>query len=149
MAKLTYLGAVSKEQAGFSIVFLDVPGAASCGDTLEEVLAMGKEALEGHIEVSIDYGDTVPAPTEHALVDVERWLQDDDEDGPLAAEFIGLFPIEVDVPSRTETVPVRVKADLVRRIADLGRVTAREIDSGRFIEEAVEHEIERYRKSAA
>lgn len=149
MTTLTYLGAVSKEEAGYSIVFLDVPGCASCGDTLDEAIAMGKDALEGYLEVAADYGDPIPVPTAHTLADIERWLKDVDKDDPIVGDWVGLYPIAVDVPSRTATVPMRIKADLVQRIAELSRVTARQIDSARFIEQAVDHEIERYRKSAA
>ena len=110
---------------------------------------MGKEALEGWLSVAVDYGDPIPSPTVHTIDDVEAWLFDGDEFIQDRGTWIGLYPIEVELTEQRRTVPVQVKADLVQRIAELSHATARQIDSGRFIEEAVEHEIERYRKSAA
>jgi predicted RNase H-like HicB family nuclease len=149
MTKLTLMGAVSQETNGFTIIFLDAGGLASCGDTLDEALAMGKEALETYVEVLVDDGDPLPLPSNHTVADVENWLWEGEGDEGDRGSWLGLFPIEVDVPERGATVRLRVKADLVDRIAELGRVTARQIDPARFIEEAVEHEIEHHRKSAA
>ena len=150
MTNLTFLGAVARDGSGYSIFFLDANGCASCGDTVAEALAMGKEALEGWLEVAVDYGDPFHTPTQHDVAAVDAWLyDDDDEPGADRVQWIGMFPVEVEVPAQRATVPLRVKADLMERIAELSRVTARQIDSARFIEEAVDHEIERYRKSAA
>lgn len=148
MPQMTLTGAVLRENVGFTIIFLDAGGCASCGDTLEEVLAMGKEAVEGYLAVAIDSGDPLPQPTEHSIADVDAWLYDGEEGHDDRGTWVGLFPVEVEIPPRVATIPVHVKADLVQRIAELSQGTARQIDSGRFIEEAVEHEIERYRKSA-
>ena len=149
MSKLTLMGAVAQEKSGYSIIFLDANGCASCGDTLAETLAMGKDALEGWISVAVDYGEPLPVPTEHTVADVEAWLYEGEPADEERGTWLGLYPVEVDVPEPRKTTPVRIKAELVERIAELSRATARQIDSVRFIEEAVEHEIERYRKSAA
>ena len=149
MSKLTLMGAVAQEETGYSIIFYDAGGCASCGDTLSETLAMGKDALQGWLEVAIDHGDPLPTVTEHTLEDVEAWLYADEPASTPRPAWLGLYPVEVDVPEYRDTVSLRVKAGLVEKIAELSRATAEHIDSARFIEAAVEHEIERYRKSAA
>lgn len=149
MTTATYMGAVLRETAGFTIIFLDAGGCATCGETLEEALAMGKDALEGWLEVAVDSGDPIPSPRDHKVADVSAWLYADEEDGDERGDWVGLFPVEVTLPEPGRTVPVHVNAVLMQRIADLGGATSRRIDLRRFVEDAVEHEIERYRKSAA
>ncbi len=46
----------------------DLPGCVSAGDTLEETKANIREAIELHIEVMRESGETIPEPTS----DVER-----------------------------------------------------------------------------
>ncbi|MBF0184376.1 MAG: type II toxin-antitoxin system HicB family antitoxin [Magnetococcales bacterium] len=44
----------------FGVVVPDLPGCHSAGDTLEEALANAKEAIEGHLEVLLEEGMTIP-----------------------------------------------------------------------------------------
>lgn len=46
----------------FGIVFPDLPGCVSAGDSLEEALTNAIEALQLHIEGMIDDGTEVPLP---------------------------------------------------------------------------------------
>lgn len=148
MSKATYIAAICGEAGRYGVVFPDFMGCVSAGATIEEVKAMAEEALQLHIEGMIEEGETLPEPTRPTLDDVVAVYAE--EDGtPIEETWVGLIDVTVDVPAFVETVPVRVKADLVERIAALAAATSSQIDSRRFIEEAVEHEIERYRKSAA
>ena len=140
MSRWTYLGAVAKGASGYSIVFRDLPGCASCGDTLDEVLAMGRDALQGHLEVARDYGDAIPIPTVHTLEEVERWLYDgeDRERDP----WVGLFPIAADMGADRDQISVTLPRSLVQDI-DAAIPNARE-----FIIDATRRELERLKKSA-
>lgn len=140
MSRWAYLGAVAGGASGYSIVFLDLPGCASCGDTLEETLAMGREALEGYLEVSRDYGDPIPMPTVHTLANVEDWLYDVDD--VEREPWVGLFPIE----ARFERDPDQVPVTLPRTL--LSEIDAAMPDARRFIIEATRRELERLKKSA-
>lgn len=51
--------------------FLDFPGCVSAGSTPDEALAMGREALEGHIEAMEEAGEPIPEPS-----DVDSVMQD-------------------------------------------------------------------------
>ena len=54
--------------ASFGVVVPDLPGCVSAGDSVEEALAMAKEAIEFHLEGMVDGGEAVPNPrpvTEH------------------------------------------------------------------------------------
>jgi predicted RNase H-like HicB family nuclease len=144
-----YLGAVCGSEGSYGIVFRDFPGCVSAGDTISEVLAMGAEALGGHVATMLDAGEAIPEASVHTVRDVEDWLRGDGEADE--EPWIGIFPVEIDVPSNAGTVIVRMKAELVSKIAAMAGSNAERIGSlgsREFIEQAVEHELERYRKSA-
>jgi predicted RNase H-like HicB family nuclease len=59
-----YLVVIEQANDGsFSAYLPDVPGCVSCGDTVEEVKASIREALEFHLEGMLHAGLAVPAPT--------------------------------------------------------------------------------------
>ena len=57
---------------GYGISFPDFPGCISAGETLDEAVKMGTEALAAHAEVMRDYGEVIPAPR-----DLDAILADD------------------------------------------------------------------------
>lgn len=144
--KKSYLGAVCEGGGTYGIVFRDFPGCISAGDALDEVLAMGQEALQGHIEVMIDHGDVVPEPSSHTIADVEAWLEDAAE--PTEERWIGLYPVDVDVPAYPETIAIPVKTEIVREIAELVQKNVDHLSSRQFIENLARRELDRLKKSA-
>jgi predicted RNase H-like HicB family nuclease len=59
-----YLVVIEQAADGsFSAYLPDVPGCVSCGDTIDEVKAMIKEALDFHLEGVRRAGLPVPIPT--------------------------------------------------------------------------------------
>lgn len=79
----------------------DVLGCVSVGDTLEEMGAMMREALESHFEVMAEFGDTIP---ESAATQVE-FKDEDFED----TEYFVVETLEVKLPANVEQ-PKRVSA---------------------------------------
>lgn len=144
--KKSYLGAVCEGDGTYGIVFRDFPGCISAGDTLDEVLAMGQEALEGHIELMVEQGDPVPEPSVHDLGDVQSWLNDPEH--PVGERWIGLYPVEVDVPAYPETIAVPLRSDLVREISEIVQKNVNQLNSRQFIEDAARRELERRKRSA-
>jgi predicted RNase H-like HicB family nuclease len=61
----SYPAVIGKDEGGtvFGVVFPDLPGCVSVGDTPEEAIKMGTEALSGHIALMIADGDPLPEPT--------------------------------------------------------------------------------------
>ena len=102
--------------------------------------------MRGHIGAMLESGEAIPDPTSHELSDVVAWL--DDEEDALAETWVGIFPVEVEFPQEAESVTIRMKAELVRNIAEMAETSSGSFDSRSFIESAVQHELERYRKSA-
>lgn len=50
------------EHHAYGVAVPDLPGCHSAGDTFEEAMANAKEAIEGWLEVAVDYGDRFPRP---------------------------------------------------------------------------------------
>lgn len=59
-----YPAMITPDEPGFMIQFVDIPGALSCGDTIEECLFNGEEVLTVMIECLIQDGKEIPRPTE-------------------------------------------------------------------------------------
>ena len=59
-----YIAAIHKdESADYGVSFPDFPGCITAGSTLEEARTMANEALQGHVKVSREYGDSIPEPS--------------------------------------------------------------------------------------
>ena len=58
------------EDPGFGISYPDFPGCISEGDTIEEAVRHGADALAFHIEGMIQDGEPIPAP--RSLEEIER-----------------------------------------------------------------------------
>lgn len=54
-----------EEPSGFSVQFVDIPGAITEGETIEECLFNAAEALSGVIESYIENGQEIPRPSEN------------------------------------------------------------------------------------
>jgi predicted RNase H-like HicB family nuclease len=95
-----YIGLIHKDpNSDFGISFPDFPGCVSAGATLDEAVAMGREALEGHVELMAEDGEAVPEPTsmEVILADPEN------RDGtpvlvPLAPTAVKTVRVNVTMP---------------------------------------------------
>jgi predicted RNase H-like HicB family nuclease len=64
---MRYLAFIHSEQdegetTSIGISFPDFPGCVSCGDTIEDAITMGGEALAFHIEGMIEDGEPLPEP---------------------------------------------------------------------------------------
>lgn len=67
MTPRLYPAAIVKgDDAGFGVVFVDLPGCVSEGDTFEQAVAMGHEALALALETMAAHGDAIPEPTPYA-----------------------------------------------------------------------------------
>jgi predicted RNase H-like HicB family nuclease len=61
--KYTYPAIFNKEENGFFVSFPDIQPCYTEGATLEEAVIMAKDVLESRIEVALDRGETLPAPS--------------------------------------------------------------------------------------
>jgi predicted RNase H-like HicB family nuclease len=82
----SFLGLIHKEEnSSYGICFPDVLGCISVGDTFEEALSNGREALEFHLEMMAKDGNGLPKARSY-----EKLLQDP-ETMELAEDAIWVF----------------------------------------------------------
>ena len=123
-----YVASIQKEaKSDFGISFPDFPGCVSAGSTLQEALAMGAEALAGHIEAMVEAGLKVPAPSSMDRVMARRENRD------------GVAVMVAD--SEIGDEPERVNVMLPRRL--LRRIDAATKNRSRFLADAAEEKLKR------
>lgn len=62
-AHFQYTVVIERDGDGYSAYFPDAPGCFTQGDTLDEVRANAREALELYLQVLRDKGEAVPPPS--------------------------------------------------------------------------------------
>ena len=112
--KLTYAVVFEKAPNNWCAYAPDVPGCGSAGDTWEEMLEMIREALTGHIELLLEYGDSLPEPkmsideaiAHHIEVMTDDTMESDVESyefPPTVATRFEFVEIEVCVPEPAQS----------------------------------------------
>lgn len=112
-----------KEEQGFSVIFPDLDGAATCGDTLEEAMTMAVDCLAGYLHTLTREGKTLPQPSDLSAVDPQQIIRDLEVDDAQSA-FVNL--VSVDVPAyakahfersvkKTLTIPAWLNDEAVKR----------------------------------
>ena len=105
--KLTYTVVFVLDANGWGAYVPDVPGCVSVGDTWEEMLEMIQEALTGHIEVMLEYGEPVPEAKMSIEDAVTYHLELGDDDlGDLGLDFGDPPPT---LATRFEPVEIEVR----------------------------------------
>lgn len=69
------------EEGGYWAEVPTLPGCFTQGETLDEVTAMAKEAIEGYLESVVKHGERIPTEEKTTLV--------------------GTFEVQVNAPART------------------------------------------------
>jgi len=60
----SYIALLYKDaDSDYGVAFPDFPGCTTVGRTLEEAKDLAKQALQGHIKVMTEHGETIPDPT--------------------------------------------------------------------------------------
>lgn len=140
MREVTYVGAICGRKGNYGILFPDFLGCISGGDTLDEALRQGTEALQFHIDGMDEDGMAIPPPATHSLEDVAADFSDRDDPAP--DNWVMVAPIAVMVPDRSDRVSVEIPSLLAR---DLRDITS---DPGRFVVHAARRELDRLKQSA-
>lgn len=72
-----YIAIIHKDaDSDYGVSFPDFPGCITAGDTLDEAKAMAQEALEGHVQVGVEYGESVPEPMSLEAAMVHEFAED-------------------------------------------------------------------------
>jgi predicted RNase H-like HicB family nuclease len=102
---LYYPAIVEKSSDGYSVFFPDLPGCTSAGATVQEAALNAEEALQAHIELSIEHGDSVPGPSTLDQIAVE----------PDVVEAARVL-VRADPPGRTVRVNITMPEDLLAAV---------------------------------
>lgn len=134
MRKQHHFGVIETGGEGFAIYFPDYPGCVSAGDTIQDVIAMGKEALQFHVDSMVEDGEELPEPS---FVDLELERAEVPE-----AKLHSLVAIEVSIPTFPHTVEIGIDTALIQEVDRLA------VNRRKFIADATRRELERLKKSA-
>jgi predicted RNase H-like HicB family nuclease len=104
---MNYPVAIHKDKGSdYGVIVPDLPGCFSAGRTLDEALAMAKEAIELHLEGLIEEGQVVPRPDR-----IEDHKDDPDYKG-------GIWAIVTIDPSNLRLKAKRINITVPERILD-------------------------------
>ena len=67
MAQRQYLVVIEPSATGYGAYAPDVPGCVAVGETRQEVEQLIREALEFHIELMVENGESVPDAVSEAI----------------------------------------------------------------------------------
>ena len=104
-------------ESGFGVSFPDFPGCVSDGDTEEEAIRRGREALAFHIENMAEDGESIPRPSAGSEIeansDLAEWLE-------------GARMVHIDSGIAARPSPVSALAD-DRLVQGVGRIFGRRL----------------------
>lgn len=127
------------ETTTFGVVFPDVPGCFSAGDTFEEALIMAKEAIEAHFELLAEKGQIPPVASS-----IDRYHDDE--------RFTGWVWALVDVDIEpylggSEKKNVTLPKLLLKKIDDQVKTNPAYKDRSHFLQVAALRELSMNKKS--
>ena len=59
---MRYVSLIHRDDAGYGVSFPDFPGCVTVGDTVDDAVRLGSEALAFHVEGLLDDGEPIPPP---------------------------------------------------------------------------------------
>ena len=95
---------------GYGVFFPDLPGCTSGGDTLQEAALYAEEALQAHIELSVEHGEAVPPPSDLAALAVDPDVRE-------AARVL----VRVEMPGRAVRVNITLPEGLLAEADNYAR----------------------------
>ncbi|EEZ1432649.1 type II toxin-antitoxin system HicB family antitoxin [Escherichia coli] len=105
---MLYPVAIDKSDSSFGVRVPDIPGCFSGGNNYQDAIESAHEAIEAHIELLVENGETVPKAT-----CIENWLADPDYSDAVWAL------VDVDITrlmGKAEKINVTLPSLLIRRI---------------------------------
>ena len=100
-----YPAIIERGTDGFGVYFPDLPGCTSAGDTMQEAARNAEAALQGHVELSAEYGDDLPRPSMLDTLAVDADVQ-------VAARLL----VRVELSDRAVQVSIMLPEDLLATV---------------------------------
>lgn len=121
------------DDSAFGVVFPDVPGCHSAGDTLDIAIAEAKEALIGFMELCREDGDDIPEPK-----GIEFYVNDEEY-----KDYIWSF-VEIDITpfmGKSKKVNVTLPEYLINKIDSAAKSNPEYKTRSGFLAAAAEREL--------
>ena len=131
---MRYVSFIHRDDAGYGISFPDFPGCVSVGDSVNDAVHRGCEALAFHVEGLLDDGGRIPPPRSIDSIKDDPELADWRE----GADFV-LIPLLLDRGS-SRRVNISLDRGLLEAIDDEAR--QRRMTRSAFTATAARREIE-------
>ena len=110
MAVVRYLVLVERDEAGYSALIPDFPGAGSSGNTLEEALQRTEDNLAAHVEGRLREKLEIPPPRSLETLKLDSDLALDWAADPIVAA------VPVMLPEKAERINITIDGGLLRRV---------------------------------
>lgn len=131
---MRYVAFIHRDDAGYGVSFPDFPGCVSVGDTVDDAVRQGSEALAFHVEGLAADGEPIPQPRSIGAIKTDPSLADWRQD----ADFV-LIPLLLDRGS-SRRVNISLDRGLLEAIDDEAR--QRRMTRSAFLATAARHEIQ-------
>lgn len=105
MATAYYPAIIERGEDGFGVIFPDLPGCTSFGVSVQEAARNAEEALDGHLNVTAEFGDAIPDPS-----DLDAIAHDPDIDE------VARLLVRVERPGRAVRLNITLDEGLLARI---------------------------------
>lgn len=83
------------EDGGYSVVFPDLNWLSTCGNDLNDAMAMAVDCLAGYIHTCQMDGDNIPNPSSMDEIDLTAVAKECDPDSPLGEAFVNMVSVDV------------------------------------------------------
>ena len=131
---MRYVSFIHWAEAGFGVSFPDFPGCVSVGDTVDDAVRHGSEALAFHVEGLVHDGVAIPSPRSIDAIKADPELADWRRDADLV-----VIPLLLDRGS-SRRVNISLDRGLLEAIDDEAR--QRRMTRSAFLATAARREIE-------
>ena len=131
---MRYVSFIHRDEAGYGVSFPDFPGCVSVGDTVDDAIRHGGEALAFHVEGLAEDGGVIPEPSTIDAIKANPELTDWRADAELV-----LIPLLLDRGS-SRRVNISLDRGLLEAIDDEAR--RRRMTRSAFLATAARREIE-------
>lgn len=131
---MRYVSFIHRNDAGYGVSFPDFPGCVSVGDSVDDAVRRGCEALAFHVEGLRDDGEPIPPPRSIDAIKADPELADWREEADLV-----LIPLLLDRGS-SRRVNISLDRGLLEAIDDEAR--QRHMTRSAFLASAARREIE-------
>jgi len=84
-----------EEDNGYSVVFPDLNWLSTCGDTMEDAMAMAVDCLAGYLHTCSIDGEAVPDPSDISSIDIQKVASELYDDGREAHGFVTMVSVDV------------------------------------------------------